>query len=70
MTVQFEMGAISEFVPQVVPGTRLLVTGEPRWGGQPLDDPIAWGCGFTQRWSTGAANSWANALAASAVRTS
>lgn len=29
-------------------GSRLLVSGEPRWGGSPLDDPIAWGCGFSR----------------------
>ena len=64
VTVQFEMGQISEFVPQVEAGVRLLVTGEPRWGGQPLDDPVAWGCGFTQPWTADAAASWANAFAA------
>jgi hypothetical protein len=34
-------------------GSRLLVTGEPRWGGRPLDRPVAWTCGFT-RWYTAA----------------
>jgi hypothetical protein len=62
VTVQFEMGPISEFAPEVEVGARLLATGEPRWGGQPLDDPVAWGCGFTQPWSADAAESWANAL--------
>lgn len=29
-------------------GTRLLVSGEPRWGGDdPLADAVVWGCGFT-----------------------
>jgi hypothetical protein len=69
VTVQFEMGALSEFVPSVAEGTRLLVSGEPRWGGQPLDDPVAWGCGFTQPWSADAASSWANALALSMTPT-
>ena len=64
VTVQFEMGPISEFVPEVGAGTRLLVTGEPRWGGQPLDDPVAWACGFTQPWTADAAASWANAFGA------
>ena len=40
------------------PGTRLLVAGEPRWGGEPLQDPIAWPCGFTRRWTTEAAAEW------------
>jgi hypothetical protein len=39
-------------------GTRVLVTGEPRWGGRALDDPIAWGCGFTQVWTAPAAQEW------------
>lgn len=61
-TVQFEMGPISEYVPDTEIGARLLVTGEPRWGGRPLEDPVAWGCGFTQPWTSAAADSWANAL--------
>jgi hypothetical protein len=40
------------------PGTRLLVAGEPRWGGAPLDDAIAWSCGFTQPYSAQAAAEW------------
>jgi hypothetical protein len=31
-------------------GTRLLVSGEPRWGGPALEAPIAWSCGFTRRY--------------------
>ena len=46
------------------PGTRLLVAGEPRWGGpDPLADPIAWTCGFTQQWSEEAAAEWEAATA-------
>ncbi len=26
-------------------GARLLVSGEPRYGGTPLSDPVAWACG-------------------------
>jgi hypothetical protein len=40
------------------PGARLLVAGEPRWGGDPLEDPIAWACGFTQPWTPEAAAEW------------
>ncbi len=44
-------------------GTRLLVAGEPRWGGEPLEDPLAWICGFTQPWSETAAAEWKSATA-------
>jgi hypothetical protein len=43
-------------------GSRLLVSGEPRWGGTPLEDPIAWGCGFTRYYDSGTAKSWKQAL--------
>jgi hypothetical protein len=62
VTVQFDLGSISDFVPEAEASARLLVTGEPRWGGQPLDDPVAWACGFTQPWTADAAAAWANAL--------
>lgn len=39
-------------------GTRLLVSGEARWGGQPLAKPIAWGCGFTLRYDEDSASAW------------
>jgi hypothetical protein len=45
------------------PGMRLLVAGEPRWGGDPLDDPLAWTCGFTQDWTEQAAAEWKAATA-------
>jgi len=41
------------------PGVRLLVSGQPRWGGAPLDDPIAWPGGFTRLWNQGTADEWA-----------
>lgn len=40
------------------PGTRLLVSGEPRWGGAPLDAPVAWICGFTRYYDEATAASW------------
>jgi hypothetical protein len=49
------------------PGTRLLVAGEPRWGGAPLDDPIAWPCGFTRPYTPEAAAEWEAALGAPAL---
>jgi len=40
-------------------GTRLLVSGEPRWGGAPLDRPIAYGCGgFTRYYEEALAEEW------------
>jgi len=39
-------------------GSRLLVSGSPRWGGAPLDDPIAWLCGFTQYYDEEVADAW------------
>jgi hypothetical protein len=43
-------------------GTRLLVSGMPRWGGAPLADAIAWGCGFTRYYSPATAAAWATAM--------
>lgn len=42
-------------------GTRLLVSGEPRSGGLPLDNALAWGCGFTRYYSPSEAAQWAAA---------
>ena len=39
-------------------GSRLLVSGRPRWGGAPLEQPIAWGCGFTRYYDRETAVSW------------
>lgn len=39
-------------------GTRLLVSGEPRWGGGQLDDAVAWGCGFTRYFDAQTADRW------------
>ena len=48
----------------LMPGDRLLVSGEPRWGGAPLDDAIAWlGCGgFTTPYSAETAQVWRDAI--------
>lgn len=43
-------------------GERLLVAGEPRWDGEPLDDAIAWECGFTATYSDALAAEWATAV--------
>ena len=39
-------------------GSRLLVSGESRWGESPLDHAIAWGCGFTRYYDQQTAESW------------
>ncbi len=39
-------------------GTRLLVTGKPRFGGSPLQAAVAWGCGFTRYYDKDTAASW------------
>ncbi|MET7391920.1 hypothetical protein ABZS66_00265 [Dactylosporangium sp. NPDC005572] len=39
-------------------GSRLLVSGGPRWGGAPLDAAIAWPCGFTRYYDPETAKSW------------
>ena len=43
-------------------GTRLLVSGEPRFGGSPLHAAIAWGCGFTRYYDKDTAASWRQAF--------
>jgi hypothetical protein len=58
LNVETSVGTVSAEV-----GTRLLVAGEPRWGGEPLDDPLAWTCGFTQPWTEEAAAEWEAATA-------
>ena len=46
----------------LVEGDRLLVSGEPRWGGAPLEDAIAWLCGgFTIAYSDADAQVWRSA---------
>ena len=51
-------GRSDDTVPAFAPGSRLLVSGSPRWGGAPLEDPIAWGCGFTRYHDQGTADAW------------
>ena len=64
VTIQYEQGPISEYAPTTDTGARLLVAGEPRWGGDPLDDAVAWGCGFTQPWTSPAAEQWSSVFGA------
>jgi hypothetical protein len=39
-------------------GSRLLVSGEQRWGGAAPDDAVAWGCGFTRYFDQQTAEHW------------
>ena len=57
LNIESSIGAV-----EAEPSTRLLVSGEPRWGGDALDDPIAWPCGFTQPWTEEAAAEWETAF--------
>lgn len=43
-------------------GTRLLVSGVPRFGGRPLQAPIAWPCGFTRDYDPSTAVAWRQTL--------
>jgi hypothetical protein len=43
-------------------GSRLLVSGEDRWGNDTLTDPIAWYCGFTRTYSPATADQWRQAF--------
>jgi hypothetical protein len=47
-------------------GSRLLVSGEPRWGGKALKDQVAWGCGFTRYFDHKTAAAWRHAFAGTA----
>ena len=51
----------SDPLPAYGVGTRLLVSGEPRWAGAPLDAAIAWSCGFTRYYDPQTAAEWAAA---------
>ena len=44
-------------------GSRLLISGQPRWGGSPLQQPIAWGCEFTRYYDSATAAAWREASA-------
>ncbi|MGH9133194.1 MAG: hypothetical protein ACRDZZ_04600 [Ilumatobacteraceae bacterium] len=39
-------------------GSRLLISGEPRWGGTPLESPVAWMCGFSRTYDGDTAAAW------------
>ena len=60
VTVDMEAPASTsnDSLPAYGVGSRLLVSGEPRWGGAPLDDAIAWSCGFTRYYDAETAAAW------------
>jgi hypothetical protein len=55
--VTTDHGSDSEWGQPYAVGTRLLVSGESRWGGGP-SDAVAWGCGFSRYFSTEEASEW------------
>jgi len=65
-TFTVDMGAptksrMSESAPSYFVGSRLLVSGEDRWGEGGLEDPIAWGCGFTRYFDESTSAAWRSA---------
>jgi hypothetical protein len=52
---------LEETPPTYEVGTRLLVSGESRWGGPGLEDALAWGCGFTRYYDAETAKEWLDA---------
>ena len=58
VTIQFEFPSSEGYGVSPEVGKRFLVSGESRWGGEPLSDPIAWGCGFTREWTESESQSW------------
>lgn len=55
-------GTSGEDSPAYRIGSRLLVSGEPRYGGAPLADPVAWACGFTRGYTIDEAAAWGEAF--------
>jgi hypothetical protein len=54
---------VSSDFPGYTVGTRLLIAGEPQWGGtNPLKDAFAWGCGFSRAYSADDAATWRKIL--------
>lgn len=43
-------------------GSRLLISGEPRWGGTPLESPVVWMCGFSRTYDSSTAANWRQAF--------
>ena len=54
-------GASPDGRPAYDVGTRLLVSGEHRWGGSTDADLLGWGCGFTRYHDASTADAWRQA---------
>lgn len=61
MAPQIELSSLGSGKPAYEVGTRLLVSGESRWGEEILRDGLAWGCGFTRHHDADMASLWADA---------
>lgn len=62
-TIAVPVYGSSQMEPREAPysvGTRLLVSGEPRWGGAPLDDAVVWSCDFTRYWDQATYEEWSS----------
>ena len=58
MSPPSESPRLSEAPPSYEVGTRLLVSGESRYGEGISKDGVAWGCGFTRYYDTETASAW------------
>lgn len=63
-TVDMPVGPSSDGDISYGPGSRLLVSGQPRWGGRALEYPIVWSCGFTRYYDSSTATAWKLAFSA------
>ncbi|MDP2773019.1 MAG: hypothetical protein Q8O61_05635 [Nocardioides sp.] len=52
---------MSDGPPTYEIGSRLLLSGEHRWGKATMDDALAWGCGFTRYYDEATADTWRSA---------
>ncbi len=54
---------VSVDFPEYTIGSRLLITGEPQWGGaDPLKDAYAFGCGYSRTYTAADAATWREIL--------
>jgi hypothetical protein len=56
-------GVVLDGPPPFEVGTRLLVSGEPRWGGAPTDAAVGWPCGFVRYYDADTAARWRRVFA-------
>lgn len=49
--------------PEYDTDSRLLISGEPRFGGTPLESPVAWMCGFSRTYDAATADLWRDTFA-------